>query len=270
MCIIIVKPSGCPAPTEEVMTRCWGKNPDGAGMMWNDGKIVHYSKGYMKLQTFLSHVKQLDIKHDWCLHFRITTHGGTNQQCTHPFPYTTDIDAMKRLDGNTDVAVMHNGIFPLAGGKDYSDTMEWVQLMAACKINPFSDDTHITKLIELSAEGQRVTFMNKSSVVLYGNWVKSGELYYSNNGFEAPTYNSWDRWYYDNRGNTQDIGDKRKGSKTYYKYKLTCDLCGVSCDDVDYYDSVDSELCSDCAEFYRVWDVDDKTEETEVSSVVVV
>ena len=48
MCIIVAKEIGIEMPSMETLERCFQANPDGAGFMWADGKMVHIRKGFME------------------------------------------------------------------------------------------------------------------------------------------------------------------------------------------------------------------------------
>ena len=64
------------------------------------------------------------------LHFRITTHGGTSQENTHPFPISKDIEDLKNLSmRKLNSVVAHNGIVSCVsvGKKEtISDTMKFI------------------------------------------------------------------------------------------------------------------------------------------------
>lgn len=102
-------------PTLATLKTCWDSNPDGAGFAFNDGGRVIIKKGFMTWDAFkaawTSCMKNYDFKNRGVLiHFRITTHGGTNPQNTHPFPVVSDTGMMQKPECVCEYAAIHNGI----------------------------------------------------------------------------------------------------------------------------------------------------------------
>ena len=115
MCIIINKQKGTEVPSKETIRQCWKSNPHGAGVMYSTGEDVIIKKGFMTLEEFEAYIDSIDNPTDKGIvyHFRITSHGETNQQNTHPFPISKKIEDLKTLDVRTDVGFAHNGIISL-------------------------------------------------------------------------------------------------------------------------------------------------------------
>jgi predicted glutamine amidotransferase len=83
MCIAISKPQGFTL-TEETLQECWKRNPDGAGFMYTHNNQLQIVKGLMTYKEF-SLAYEPHQEKACVLHFRIKTHGATNEENTHPF-----------------------------------------------------------------------------------------------------------------------------------------------------------------------------------------
>ena len=115
MCIIVVKKAGIAAPSDEMFENMWNHNPDGAGFMYTANGGVCIEKGFMEYKDFYKAYKRVEGKIDtvqtpMVFHFRITTHGGTSPENTHPFPVTDNLSTLRKLMCKTSLGVAHNGI----------------------------------------------------------------------------------------------------------------------------------------------------------------
>lgn len=120
MCVIAIKKRGVEFPKDDSISAMWDTNSDGAGFMYAHKDKVIIEKGFMKLSDFQNAIKKVSkaIKKDgvnmtdipMVLHFRITTHGGTSPQLTHPFPISSQERHLKALDLTCDLGLVHNGI----------------------------------------------------------------------------------------------------------------------------------------------------------------
>ena len=138
MCIAIYSPKGNPVPCEEYLMNSFIWNPDGAGFAYNTpNHTVHIEKGFMDYNKFIKAFRKANKKYNFkdcgvLIHFRISTHGGTNKECCHPFPLVADEKIMKRTSVNSNYAVIHNGVIHLTGNETYgryhmSDTMVFIE-----------------------------------------------------------------------------------------------------------------------------------------------
>ena len=137
MCIAIYSPKNNDLPSEAYLKASFISNPDGAGFAFNtdDGR-VQIVKGLMKYKDFIRTFNEYDKKYNLkkrgvLIHFRITTHGGTNPECTHPFPLTSDPETLRKTTVTAEYAVIHNGIISLTSTEAYkavkmSDTMVFI------------------------------------------------------------------------------------------------------------------------------------------------
>ena len=83
MCIIINKPENVLVP-HKYLEESWKYNKDGAGFMYAEDNKLHIKKGFMQYESFMEEYTKHEDK-PCTLHFRLTTHGDTNQDNTHPF-----------------------------------------------------------------------------------------------------------------------------------------------------------------------------------------
>ena len=51
MCVIVAKEKGIVMPDKNILKTCFNHNPDGAGIMWNQGNAVHIRKWNAKAQS---------------------------------------------------------------------------------------------------------------------------------------------------------------------------------------------------------------------------
>lgn len=194
MCIAIVKPMGTALPDKEILRRCWENNPDGCGFMYNNGEKVIIHKGFTKFKGFYRYLQAIDAKEDLTdkdvvLHFRIATSGGVTREATHPFPITKSMDEMRKLDNICEYGFAHNGIISGYGSKDFSDTMEYIKDIIS---NIKCIEKNESLLNALANEhASRFAVLTKDDFELGGDWVKDGEIYYSNTSYKYDYYYNW-------------------------------------------------------------------------------
>lgn len=138
MCIAIYSPKGNEIPCEEYLRNSFLYNPDGAGFAYNTKhNNVQIEKGFMDWDSFWSAFQKANRLYDFknsgvLIHFRITTHGGTNPECCHPFPLVGDPESLRKTKVKSDYAVIHNGIISLTSSEAHSrekmsDTMVFIE-----------------------------------------------------------------------------------------------------------------------------------------------
>ena len=168
MCVICVKRAGVEMPDEETIERMWDQNPDGAGFMWADKGLVHVRKGFMRRGELEEALREIPdpVNRSVILHFRITTHGGTCPENTHPFEICDDPERLKRTSFDTErTCFAHNGVLLfLPRRKDLSDTMEY----ALSRLAPLRDedpdflhDGAAMARIAAETEGSRLAFLDR-------------------------------------------------------------------------------------------------------------
>jgi len=199
MCIILVKPAGVKLPAADILNTCWTSNPDGAGFAWRDKRgRVHWNKGHMHyndLERALTATgKRYDLKAaPMLLHFRITTHGGTCQGNTHPFPICDSYDQMRETSGIAPAGVLaHNGIITIDTARGVSDTMTYTRQTIAPltdAVPGWYDNPRLRGMIEAHTDGSRLAILppGAGEVMLTGEWIEGGGgLLYSNYTYLAP------------------------------------------------------------------------------------
>lgn len=193
MCIIAAKPAGVAMPDTETITRMWTRNPDGAGLMWTEGNSVHIEKGFMKLKKFLAFVDDLASRTDLTstpvvMHFRITTHGGTCPENTHPFPVSESMGLLKKLKCTTSLGAAHNGIIDIRTRKGVSDTMEFIATRLAIlhKILPkFYENKDALRLVANEIDSKMALLTKDGRIITIGDFVEDGGILYSNTSYKG-------------------------------------------------------------------------------------
>lgn len=184
MCVAIYKPKGIKAPTIETLKDCWDANPDGAGMAWRtDGKFpIHIEKGFMTWKAFNDYWHSANIDKydgDLFIHFRITTHGGTSDGNTHPFPISNSDKVLKSLSLSSHYALMHNGVLPITpDNKLISDTMMLSKLIARGEFE--NKIQHTLNLLEGLIGTNKIAVMTANNVHLVGAWQDVDGVKFSN------------------------------------------------------------------------------------------
>ena len=184
MCIICFIPKkSTRIPNKKQLKNCFLNNPDGAGVMYQEGRNVFINKGFMTFKEFYRFYDKLPVTAgDIALHFRISTAGKINQFCTHPFPI--DGTSIKGLSGVCKRAMMHNGVIHEKTVKDsaLSDTMHLARELV---------DIHPSRIAYepyLKGEYGRFVVMTAKESYLYGRWIYDDGVYWSNSTYE---YEIW-------------------------------------------------------------------------------
>ena len=175
MCVIFYQTKEQTPFTYEEILNAALTNPDGMGLMWNDGKSIKYRKGYFNVDKFFN--DYVDIKADpktvdIALHFRIGTGSNVDVANCHPFPITSVPKRIKSKQGSCDVGVMMNGIIGKST-KEFSDTALYVMnnLKEYYEIDR-RFFLHFNKrgeaLFENEIHGCRFVLMSKEGTKLFG------------------------------------------------------------------------------------------------------
>ena len=203
MCVIAFYPKGLPFNSGE-LKNCFKNNPDGAGVMWQDGGKVHIKKGFMKQKALFKFLKTLPTNVDRVIHFRIATSGKVSGACCHPFPVANDFKTMMQTEIEVPVAYAHNGVLtdytPKEGMKSpFSDTMVFGKEVLDHLVQKHIDlfDPVIDVMIESTIDGDRMVIMNDHEVVTMGKFITStvsGAQY--SNGSYAYDRSLWKSYTY--------------------------------------------------------------------------
>lgn len=245
MCVIAVYPKGIPFDNAELKL-CFKNNPDGAGVMWQEGDKVHIHKGFMKQKALFNFLKTLPTDVDRVIHFRIATSGRVSVACCHPFPIVDDYKTMMKTELVVPVAYAHNGVLvdytPKAGMKStFSDTMVFGRevLSHLLKANVDLFDPVIDAMLESTIDGDRMVIMDSKETITMGKFLtsnKSGARYsnasYSYDRSSWKNYGCGSLWgYYDdrdctsynNKTNAKNAGSTRQKHTTVVVEKT--DVC---------------------------------------------
>lgn len=211
MCIIAIKPPHHKMIDESIIETMFQNNPDGSGYMYSYNNKVHIEKGFMTLKELLNSLDSLKKKVNieeipLILHFRISTSGKTDGATCHPFPITSDLNALRKTHVITNLGMAHNGvIYDFEEKKSiYSDTQLFVNKCVSYlyDINPkFLHDDRTEKMLEPIINGSRLAFLDRhGNIYRYGDWCENDGIFYSNEGYIPWTsrYYHYDSNYYDN------------------------------------------------------------------------
>lgn len=209
MCIIAAKPAGVAMPDDRTLENMWYANPNGAGLMYpttqvvkhkgkrTATKVVQIEKGFMKLEQLTARLDELGKTMDLTatpvvLHFRITTHGGTCPENTHPFPVTDSIGVLQKLRSTSTLGVAHNGIIhSVTPRKGISDTMEYVatQLAPLTKALPsWYENKDALRLVENAIGSKLAVLTPEGSIHLIGKFESDKGIMYSNSTYMGSWY----------------------------------------------------------------------------------
>lgn len=186
MCVIAIKPQGVGMIQDKILQQMWDYNKDGAGYMYPDNGKVVVSKGYMNFEDFKRSLDALPNKDDLplVLHFRITTHGGTSPENTHPFPVSSKEEHLKALDVRANLAMAHNGIISSVPKHDTnSDTQMFIKdvISPLSKLGDSDFLTTYSTLINYGIGASKLAFMDgNGDITKFGTWQEKEGVHYSN------------------------------------------------------------------------------------------
>lgn len=193
MCIIAISPKGKQLPSEATRRQMWRRNPDGAGLMYCKNGYVSIEKGFMEFEAMEARIHELETEIDVTetpviLHYRITTHGGTCPQLTHPFPLSASPKALRTTHIRTALGIAHNGIIPIAARPGLSDTAEYIADVLTRLPRNFTQDKRERARIEREINGSRMVFLSgDGAFTKVGHWLHGDDgCWYSNGSYIEP------------------------------------------------------------------------------------
>lgn len=211
MCIIAIKPAHHKMIDESIIETMFQNNPDGSGYMYSYNNKVHIEKGFMTLKELLNSLDNLKKKVNieeipLVLHFRISTSGKVDGATCHPFPVTSDLNALRKTHVITNLGMAHNGvIYDFEEKKSiYSDTQLFVNKCVSYLYDmnhKFLHDDRTRNLFEPIINGSRLAFLDRhGNIYRYGEWCEDDGIFYSNEGYIPwqARYYHYDSSYYDN------------------------------------------------------------------------
>lgn len=194
MCIIAISPKGKQLPDAKTRAQMWRRNPDGAGIMYVKNGYVTIEKGFMQFEAMEARLKELSTEIDLTatpviMHYRITTHGGTCPELTHPFPLSRSSRALRTTHIRTTMGIAHNGIIPIDTRPTLSDTAEYIADVLARLPRNFTQSKFERKRIEREINGSRMVFLSSDgSFVTVGHWLHGDDgCWYSNASYIIPS-----------------------------------------------------------------------------------
>lgn len=193
MCIAIYIPKNKNI-SNTIIENCFANNPDGAGIMWQQGGKVHIRKGFFSVEQLIEAFRKVPQNLNRGLHCRIATSGKISTTCCHPFPITGKIKDMGFAEQEVDGAVIHNGVISFCTPNEglnapYSDTM----LFTKDYLNKLGDlvfGNAFKKLFE-EASTSKLLIFKKDKVAMIGKWIEDNGVFYSNNGYKS----NWKRYW---------------------------------------------------------------------------
>lgn len=129
MCIILSCDKNT-RPDAKVLRTCWENNPDGAGVMYASGGVVHGHKGLMTLDDLLEAVAEVPDGVPLVIHFRIGTSGGLSAGVTHPYPVSESIADLHATEWSSPIGIAHNGVLSgqrIDNAAGVSDTVAYIR-----------------------------------------------------------------------------------------------------------------------------------------------
>lgn len=165
MCVICYIPKGVETPSRTMLTAMYKANPHGIGFCTPSTQY----KG-MNFESFYKRIQYRNIEDPCLLHFRLATHGSVKRANCHPF-----------YDKDTDTFFMHNGILNVMPKGDMTDSETAYRGILVPYIKRYGIGSRETKeVINQIIGGSKFAFMQGCRVMLFGEYYKHDEVYYSN------------------------------------------------------------------------------------------
>ena len=198
MCIICVSPRKVRQPSLATIKTMFLRNPHGAGYMFARDGIVHISKGYMDVESYIEALRaeHFTAKDAVVYHFRISTQAGVNPAMTHPFPLSNKLAHMKALDVECRCGVAHNGIIRLTTdptNKEYSDTALFIAdyLSEIIRCSEDLKDEGVLKLVHRLAGSELAIMDGSGYVATVGSFINEKGLLFSNDSYLKDGRRGW-------------------------------------------------------------------------------
>lgn len=167
MCLLIVNKS-CTVFSDEFLRGVYERNSDGVGVMWAENGVLQVRR---VLPTSAAEAIMFYREHaegrDCVAHFRMTTHGDTNNLNCHPYEVFGDGSDMPLF-------MAHNGVLSTGNAKDKtrSDTYWFIEdyLKPILKDNPqLVFEPAFQQLLGSAIGNNRFAFMNNEGCIAITN-----------------------------------------------------------------------------------------------------
>lgn len=240
MCIAILKPKD-KVLSEDTLRICNEANPDGCGFAYIDNNQVIIKK-FLDFERFLEEYKKVEGMSNMLIHFRITTHGGTNIDNTHPFIL------------NSRMALIHNGIISGYGdkGEGKSDTRDFIDKVIGNITHKMWKNPSFRELVGNAIGYSKLAILDISGEYYIinedrGSWDDG--IWYSNTSYKPKTYTykkkSYTSYTYGNQTNL--LEDKKEYKDYEIKTLAKCLKCGKHFVDSNY---KYGDKCPECGSLY--------------------
>lgn len=181
MCVIVALDAD-KVVDEETLRNCWVANDDGAGFMYALDNELHMHKGFMTWEDFIQAWRTIPSSVPRVIHFRIKTHGVSDELNTHPFLV------------NYRLGFVHNGVISGVSNKTkhMNDTWHFNEefLKPMSRIDgKFLEREFNMKLIRNYIGGSKLVFLNHKGHLTFVNKSmgvqKEPGIWFSNRSFEV-------------------------------------------------------------------------------------
>jgi len=246
MCIIVAKPAGA-IVTLDTLKNCWDSNPHGAGLAVACEGKVEIIKGLMSWAEFSDVYDEPEFWRDMpmLIHFRIRTHGASDEENTHPF------EVFPRK-----LAFAHNGVMSdmvVKDRPDLSDTQVFNRYILQQLPQNFLQSAAMRRLIESAISYNKLAFLDGAGKITIFNEeagsTREDGVWFSNRDYLGITYIYQD-WYARNREWVLKDDGQWRSRSSFRPLPVTCEATNpVDKDDEDYLEE-DEFYCWDCAQAF--------------------
>ena len=172
MCVVAIVENA--RPSEEQVDKMWATNPNGGGVAWREGGLVHWDKG-LSLEEMQEYNRNLPLP--YILHFRVPSNNtSTLSFACHPFPVAADVSP--KLKGTIDGFVLfHNGHW-----NDWRKKLEDFSCRGGWKLpsGPWSDTRALAwtafhmgpGMLELIDEKVVIFGPHEDDLEIFGTWQR--------------------------------------------------------------------------------------------------
>lgn len=133
---------------------------------------------------------------EYVMHFRISTQGGINPECCHPFPLSPYMEKLRRTEFRTPIGIAHNGIIRLTSSGwqktiTYSDTMAFIVeylCLIIQKIGWWKDEKTVRLIAKLADSKLAILGSDGHCELIGRGWIEDNGIWYSNDSFREPCH----------------------------------------------------------------------------------
>lgn len=187
MCIICIKKQGVKKPTDEQINNMADNNPDGFGMMWSDGKKLHWLKT-MDVKDILKQNKKITDDMPAVYHFRIATHGSVQKNNCHPF-----------IDKEMGLGFAHNGVLSIKNEGDWTDSETAFRRIIIPNIKSYGIGNELDKAVDSIIGSSKFVLLNADkTLVHWGVYKEFNGLLFSNETYSYSRNCLYDDYCYAN------------------------------------------------------------------------